>query len=41
MYCSSKDGIDKATQYIFRDSLRNFKVEDQGKQKHKLPIYLF
>jgi len=41
MCCSPKDGIDKATQHIFRDSLRNFKVEDQGKKKHKLPIYLF
>ncbi|WP_197228932.1 MarR family transcriptional regulator, partial [Bacillus thuringiensis] len=35
MCCSPKDGIDKATQHIFRDSLRNFKVEDQGKKKHK------
>lgn len=41
MCCSPKDGIDKATQHIFRDSLRNFKVQDQGKKKHKLPIYLF
>ncbi|EJP81677.1 MarR family transcriptional regulator [Bacillus cereus] len=41
MCCSPKDGIDKATQHIFRDSLRNFKTEDQGKKKHKLPIYLF
>jgi len=41
MCCSPKDGIDKATQHIFRDSLRNFKVEDQDKKKHKLPIYLF
>ncbi|HEK9103998.1 TPA: MarR family transcriptional regulator [Bacillus pseudomycoides] len=41
MCCSPKDGIDKATQHIFRDSLKNFKVEDQGKKKHKLPIYLF
>ncbi|PHA21713.1 MarR family transcriptional regulator [Bacillus cereus] len=41
MCCSPKDGIDKATQHIFRDSLRNFKIEDQGKKKHKLPIYLF
>ncbi|MDM5185893.1 helix-turn-helix domain-containing protein [Bacillus sp. DX4.1] len=41
MCCSPKDGIDKATQHIFRDSLRNFKVENQGKKKHKLPIYLF
>ncbi|PFY15538.1 MarR family transcriptional regulator [Bacillus toyonensis] len=41
MCCSPKDGIDKATQHIFRNSLRNFKVEDQGKKKHKLPIYLF
>ena len=41
MCCSPKDGIDKATQHIFRDSLKNFRVEDQGKKKHKLPIYLF
>ncbi|MGR5993114.1 MarR family transcriptional regulator [Bacillus cereus] len=41
MCCSPKDGIDKTTQHIFRDSLRNFKIEDQGKKKHKLPIYLF
>lgn len=41
MCCSPKDGIDKATQHIFRDSLRNFKIDDQGKKKHKLPIYLF
>lgn len=41
MCCSPKDGIDKATQHIFRDALRNFKIEDQGKKKHKLPIYLF
>lgn len=41
MCCSPKDGIDKATQHIFRDALRNFKVEDQGKKKNKLPIYFF
>ncbi|MBG9536661.1 replication protein [Bacillus thuringiensis] len=41
MCCSPKDGIDKATQHIFRDSLRNFKVENQEKKKYKLPIYLF
>ena len=41
MCCSPKDGIDKATQHIFRDSLRNFKIEDQGNKKHRLPIYLF
>lgn len=41
MCCSPKDGIDKATQHIFRDSLRNFKIEEQGKKKHKLPVYLF
>ncbi|HCF53580.1 MAG TPA: MarR family transcriptional regulator [Bacillus sp. (in: Bacteria)] len=40
MCCSPKDGIDKATQHIFRDSLKNFKV-DAEKKKHKLPIYLF
>jgi len=33
-----KDDIDRATQQIFRKSLRNFEVD--GK-KHKLPIYLF
>ncbi|EEM92328.1 MULTISPECIES: hypothetical protein [Bacillus cereus group] len=41
MCCSPKDGVDKATQHIFRDSLRNFKIEEQGKKKHKLPVYLF
>ncbi|MCU5713456.1 MarR family transcriptional regulator [Bacillus cytotoxicus] len=40
MCCSPKDGIDKATQHIFRNSLRNFKVDD-SKKKYKLPIYLF
>lgn len=40
MCCSPKDGIDQATQHIFRDSLRNFKVDD-SKKKHKLPVYLF
>lgn len=38
MCCSPKDGIDKATQKIFKKALRNFIAED-GK-KHKLPIYL-
>ncbi|AFQ20070.1 MarR family transcriptional regulator [Bacillus thuringiensis] len=38
MCCSPKDGIDKATQHIFRDSLKNLKVE---KKKYKLPVYLF
>ncbi|MCT6909728.1 MAG: MarR family transcriptional regulator, partial [Bacillus cereus] len=33
-------GIDKATQHIFRNSLRNFKI-DESKKKYKLPIYLF
>lgn len=32
MCCSPKDGVDKATQHIFRDSLRNFKIEEQGKK---------
>ncbi|PEP80991.1 MarR family transcriptional regulator [Bacillus pseudomycoides] len=39
MCCSPKDGVDKATQKIFKKSLKNFVTED-GK-KHKLPIYLF
>ncbi|PIE91962.1 MarR family transcriptional regulator [Bacillus fungorum] len=39
MCCSPKDGVDKATQRIFKKALRNFVTED-GK-KHKLPIYLF
>lgn len=39
MCCSPKDGVDKATQKIFKKALRNFIGED-GK-KHKLPIYLF
>ncbi|PEP39203.1 MarR family transcriptional regulator [Bacillus pseudomycoides] len=39
MCCSPKDGVDKATQKIFKKALRNFLAED-GK-KHKLPIYLF
>ncbi|MBJ8031258.1 MarR family transcriptional regulator [Bacillus cereus group sp. N21] len=38
MCCSPKDGVDKATQKIFKKALRNFVAED-GK-KHKLPIYL-
>lgn len=40
MCCSPKDGVDKATQHIFRNSLRNFKTDDSNK-KYKLPIYLF
>ncbi|MBU4643102.1 MarR family transcriptional regulator [Bacillus toyonensis] len=40
MCCSPKDGIDKATQYIFKKSLRNFKIDNDNK-KHKLPVYLF
>lgn len=39
MCCSPKDGVDKATQRIFKKSLKNFVAED-GK-KHKLPVYLF
>jgi len=39
MSWSPKDGVDKATQRIFKKALRNFVTED-GK-KHKLPIYLF
>ncbi|MBC6973913.1 MarR family transcriptional regulator [Bacillus sp. Xin] len=39
MCCSPKDGLDKATQKIFKKSLRNFVTEDGT--KHKLPIYLF
>ncbi|KZN99248.1 hypothetical protein [Pseudobacillus badius] len=38
--CSPKDGVDKATQHIFKRSLRNFRVKDD-KKKHNLPIYLF
>jgi len=38
--CSPKDGIDKATQKIFKKSLRNFKVKGDNK-KHNLPVYLF
>ncbi|ACK92960.1 Uncharacterised protein [Streptococcus pneumoniae] len=33
MCCSPKDGIDKATQHIFRDSLQNFKLEEKGKKR--------
>ena len=40
MCCSPKDGVDKATQKIFKRSLKNFKVEGSSK-KHQLPIYLF
>ncbi|KRE00884.1 replication protein [Bacillus sp. Root239] len=40
MCCSPKDGVDKATQKIFKRSLRNFKIEGSSK-KHQLPIYLF
>ncbi|MBY0596302.1 hypothetical protein [Bacillus bingmayongensis] len=40
MCCSPKDGVDKATQHIFKRSLRNFKIKDSSK-KHKLPVYLF
>ncbi|MEH7456202.1 MarR family transcriptional regulator [Bacillus sp. JJ1127] len=40
MCCSPKDSIDRATQHIFKKSLRNFKVKGDSK-KHKLPIYLF
>ncbi|KEK21620.1 hypothetical protein [Bacillus gaemokensis] len=40
MCCSPKDSIDRATQHIFKKSLRNFKVKGDTK-KHKLPIYLF
>lgn len=38
--CSPKDGVDKATQKIFKKALRNFKIKDD-KKKHNLPIYLF
>lgn len=38
--CSPKDGVDKATQHIFKKSLRNFRVKND-KKKHNLPIYLF
>lgn len=40
MCCSPKDDVDKATQKIFKRSLKNFKVEGSSK-KHQLPIYLF
>ncbi|OUB66427.1 MarR family transcriptional regulator [Bacillus thuringiensis serovar zhaodongensis] len=40
MCCSPKDSVDKATQHIFKKSLKNFKVKGDTK-KHKLPIYLF
>ena len=40
MCCSPKDGVDKATQKIFKRSLKNFKIEGSSK-KHQLPIYLF
>ncbi|MCJ0851522.1 MarR family transcriptional regulator [Bacillus cereus] len=40
MCCSPKDSIDRATQHIFKKSLRNFKAKGDTK-KHKLPIYLF
>ncbi|MBY0133928.1 MarR family transcriptional regulator [Bacillus cereus] len=40
MCCSPKDGVDKATQHIFKKSLRNFQVKNTTK-KHKLPVYLF
>ncbi|WP_144499806.1 MarR family transcriptional regulator, partial [Bacillus sp. FDAARGOS_235] len=40
MCCSPKDSVDRATQHIFKKSLRNFKVKGDTK-KHKLPIYLF
>ncbi|MEB9975397.1 MarR family transcriptional regulator [Bacillus cereus] len=40
MCCSPKDSVDRATQHIFKKSLRNFKVIGDNK-KHKLPIYLF
>ncbi|MDY0944276.1 MarR family transcriptional regulator [Priestia megaterium] len=40
MCCSPKDGVDKATQKIFKRSLKNFKVEGSSR-KHQLPIYLF
>lgn len=38
--CSPKDGVDRATQHIFKKSLRNFRVKDD-KKKHNLPVYLF
>ncbi|KAB2482085.1 MarR family transcriptional regulator [Bacillus cereus] len=40
MCCSPKDSVDRATQHIFKKSLRNFKIKGDIK-KHKLPIYLF
>ncbi|WP_342048756.1 MarR family transcriptional regulator [Bacillus sp. OTU530] len=41
MCCSPKDGIDRATQHIFKKSLRNFKVNKDDNKKHNLPVYLF
>jgi hypothetical protein len=40
MCCSPKDGIDRATQHVFKKSLKNFVVEGSSK-KHNLPVYLF
>lgn len=39
MCCSSKDGVDKATQKIYKKSLKSFVADDD--EKHMLPIYLF
>ncbi|MFD3694526.1 MarR family transcriptional regulator, partial [Bacillus cereus] len=35
-----KDDVDRATQQIFRNALRNIQIEGDT-NKHKLPIYLF
>ena len=39
MVCGPKDDIDKATQRIFKKSLKPFKTKDGN--THKLPYYLF
>ncbi|MGG1325844.1 MarR family transcriptional regulator [Bacillus tropicus] len=38
--CGKKERIDKVTKHIFKDMLRNFKVEGSS-EIHNLPIYFF
>ncbi|HDR3897068.1 MULTISPECIES: MarR family transcriptional regulator [Bacteria] len=38
--CGKKERIDKVTKHIFKDILRNFKVEGSS-EIHNLPIYFF
>ncbi|MEX5523009.1 MarR family transcriptional regulator [Bacillus cereus] len=38
--CGKKENIDRVTKYIFKDILRNFKVEGSS-EIHNLPIYFF